>query len=109
MTEPDIVSTDTVEITTTTLIDNIVISRRGTPDAEGTPGWRLDMTLANLIERVGKQPIIENVPPIGYELKDLAFDPTVLQLYALLRDVTIRMARGDLKPLLVEPTSTSEA
>lgn len=92
MTEPDI--TETINGTTvTTVVNAVEITRQG---ADG--GWRVSLPLTKT-GTLGDHVFTIPAAPVSYDLADLAHDPAVASLYAALRDVTIRIARGDLKPL----------
>jgi hypothetical protein len=90
MTEPDI--TETINgVTVTTVINAVEIVRTPT-------GWRIQLPLSK-IGMLGDQSFTIPAAPVSYDLTDLMHDPAVAPLYTALRDVTIRIARGDLKPL----------
>jgi hypothetical protein len=90
--EPDI--TETIDgVTVTTVIEAVEITRQG---KDG--GWRVSLPLTKT-GTLGSNTFTIPASSVTYDLDDLAHDPAVPALYAALRDVTIRIARGDLKPL----------
>lgn len=90
MPEPDI--TEVIDgVTVTTVINAVEIVRTGT-------GWRVQLPLTKT-GTLGSNTFTIPAAPVAYDLADLAHDPAVPALYQALRDVTIRIARGDLKPL----------
>jgi hypothetical protein len=96
MPEPDI--TQVINgVTVTTLISAVEITRQG---RDG--GWRVSLPLVKTGE-LGGQTFSIPAAPVAHDLADLAHDPAVQALYAQLRDVTIRIARGDLAPPPPEP------
>lgn len=100
MSEPDI--TETINgVTITTIIQAVEIVR--TPN-----GWRVQLPLTKT-GTLGDQTFTIPAAPVAYDLADLAHDPAVPALYTALRDVTIRIARGDLKPLPSPSTPSTPA
>lgn len=92
MSEPDI--TETIDgVTVTTVIEAVEITRQG---KDG--GWRVSLPLTKT-GMLGSNTFTIPASSVTYDLDDLDHDPAVPALYAALRDVTIRIARGDLKPL----------
>ena len=90
MPEPDI--TEVIDgVTVTTVINAVEIVRTNT-------GWRVQLPLTKT-GTLGANTFTIPAAPISYDLADLTHDPAVVELYGKLRDVTIRIARGDLKPL----------
>lgn len=93
MTEPDI--TETIDgVTVTTIINAVEIVRSG-------ESWRIQMPLAKT-GTLGSHTFAIAASPVSYDLADLAHDPDVMALYAALRNVTIRIVRGDIAPLTQE-------
>ena len=100
MTEPDIIENFPNGIIMTTIIQAIEITRQGKNES-----WRISLPLIKEITLPDASIVSQSCAPVSYDLADLAYDPAVQSLYVQLRDVTIRIARGDLKPLsLVGPT-----
>lgn len=90
MPEPDI--TETIDgVTVTTVIQAVEIVRKG-------EGWRVQLPLTKT-GTLGGNTFTIPAAPVAYDLADLIHDPAVVELYGKLRDVTIRIARGDLAPL----------
>lgn len=99
MPEPDIIETLSANLTRTTIIQAVEITRQGRPDAQGKPGWRISLPLVREVSLPDGTTAPQPAEPVAFDLVDLLHDASVQQLYPLLRDVTIRIARGDLKPL----------
>jgi len=97
MSEPDIIEDLGNGIMRTTVIEAVEITRQG---KDG--GWRISLPLTKLVTLPDDSIAPQGAAPVAYDLADLAHDPAVLSLYAQLRDVTIRIARGDLRPLPIE-------
>jgi hypothetical protein len=89
MSEPDI--TEVIDgVTVTTVINAVEIVRTPT-------GWRIQLPLTKT-GKLGSNVFSIPAAPIAYDMADLAHDPAVPALYAAMRDLTIRVARGDLQP-----------
>jgi hypothetical protein len=98
MSEPDIIENMGNGITRTTIIQAVEITRQG---KDG--GWRISLPLVREVVLPDGSIAPQTVSPVAYDLADLAAaDPSVLAAFAMIRDFTIRMARGDLKPLPVQ-------
>jgi hypothetical protein len=93
-------------------IEAIEITRQGRTAVTGVPQledrWRISLPLRAslavggvLVRDAGgsEVPVPSPIPSPAYDVADLLHDPSVQQLAVLLRDVTIRIAAGDLKPL----------
>jgi hypothetical protein len=98
MTEPDITESLGNGITRTTVIQAVEITRQGALDSSGSPGWRISLPIAFKITLPDQSILDQSADPIAYDFAELAYDPAVQQIYALIHDVTIRIVRGDLKP-----------
>lgn len=98
MTEPDITENLAPGIVRTTIIQAVEITRQGK-----NGGWRISLPLVKEVTLPDGSTAPQAAAPVTFDLLDLAHDPAVQSLYAQLRDVTIRIARGDLKPLPVTP------
>jgi hypothetical protein len=93
MSEPDITETLAGGLSRTTIIAAVEITRQGRDQ-----GWRISLPLVKQIVLPDGTVIDQPAGSVAYDMADLAHDPTVPVLYAALRDVTLRIARGDLKP-----------
>ena len=102
MTEPDITEPMAGGLTRTTVIEAVEITRQGKDR-----GWRISLPLTKQITLPDGSTVDQPAAPVAFDLADLAHDPAVPALYAALRDVTIRIARGDLKPLPTVPAPVS--
>jgi hypothetical protein len=95
MSEPDIIEDLGKGIIRTTVIQAVEITRQG---KDG--GWRVSLPLVREVTLPDGSIAPQPAAPVTYDVADLAAaDPTIMQAFALIRDFTIRMARGDLKPL----------
>lgn len=94
MSEQDIIEDLGAGILRTTIIQAIEITRQG---QDG--GWRVSLPLTRSIELPDGSVVTQATAPKAYDLADLVHDPAVAKLYDQLRDVTLRIVRGDLAPL----------
>lgn len=94
MSEPDIIENLGNGISRTTIIQAVEITRQGE-----NGGWRIALPLTKVVVLPDGSTADQPAASIAYNLAELAHDPAVVALYLALRDVTIRIARGDLKPL----------
>jgi hypothetical protein len=123
MPEPDIIipaTADASQVQSWVWIDSISIDRNGTEtlDTEGTEDrWRISLVCraslaqgGQVIRDLGGREITipSPVPSPTYDLADLAHDELVRQVIPLVRDLSIRIARGDLKPLPPPPVEPTE-
>ena len=96
MSEPDIKDELAGGIVRTTIILAVEITRQG-----GDGEWRISLPMCKQIVLPDGTTIDQPVAPVSYNFSDLAHDEAALEVYTKLRDLTIRIARGDLKPLPV--------
>ena len=94
MSEPDITETLSNGMVRTTVIQAVELTRQG-KDGD----WRISLPMVKQITLPDGSVVDQPCAPVAYDMLDLAHDPAIPPLYAALRDVTIRIARGDLKPL----------
>jgi hypothetical protein len=94
MSEPDIIETLGQGVTRTTIIQSVELTRQG---KDG--GWRISLPMVREVVLPDGSIAPQGSPPVAYDFADLAHDPSVRELYGKLRDLTIRIARGDLKPM----------
>jgi hypothetical protein len=92
--EPDITETLSGGLVRTTIIEAVEITRQGKDR-----GWRISLPLTKQIVLPDGSTVNQPSGAVAYDMADLAHDPAVVALYTGLRDVTIRIARGDLKPI----------
>ncbi len=119
MPEPDIISpatADRSQVQAWVWVDFLGIDRNGTKPLVTPAGtedkWRVSwINRASLAQNgdvlrdpQGREIQIPSPLPSGqYDVADLMHDDQVQQLVVLMRDISIRLARGDLKPLPVDP------
>ena len=97
MSEPDIIEKMGNGITRTTVIQAVEITRQG---KDG--GWRVSLPLVREVVLPDGSIAPQTVAAVAYDVAELAAaDPSIMAAFAMIRDFTIRMARGDLKPLPV--------
>jgi hypothetical protein len=124
MPEPDIIipaTADPSQVQAWVWVDFLGIDRNGSKplvtDSGTEDKWRVSwVNRASLAQNGdvlrdgrGREIQIPSPMPSGqYDVADLMHDAQVQQLVVLMRDISIRLARGDLKPLPVEPTEPQE-
>jgi len=92
-------------------IEAVEITRQGTKSVSGVPQledtWRISLPLRASLAVGGECvrdaggceiQIQSPIPSPGCDIADLLHDPAVQRLAVLLRDVTMRIVSGDLKP-----------
>ena len=101
MSEPDIIEDLGSGIKRTTIIKSVEITRQGKGG-----GWRVSLPLVREVRLPDGSIAPQPIASVSYDVADLAAaDPSIMNAFALIRDFTIRMARGDLKPLPVPPVT----
>lgn len=99
MSEPDI--TEIIDgVTITTVIQSVEITRQGK-----NGGWRISLPLTKT-GTLGNQTFSIPAAPVTYDVADLLYDPAAQALMVGLRDATLRIARGELKPIVVPQENT---
>jgi hypothetical protein len=119
MPEPDIIiptTADPSQVQAWAYVDCISIDRNGSKSLVTQAGtedrWRVSLVVRSVLARDGAAildlagreiEIPSPLPSVSYDLADLMHDVQAQQAVALIRDLSIRIARGDLKPLPQEP------
>jgi hypothetical protein len=98
MSEPDIITEQTGKVTDELYAVAVEITRQGS----GPSGWRISFPCAKDITLPDGTVITQQSGSMTFNFEDLAHDADVRDLYARLRDVTIRVLRGDLKAITNE-------